>query len=73
MIMTKAHSEPGDNRGLCESCNRPETEFQEQITYPVFLGGGMGWGTMWLCPECLKKHQERDAGMRPGAKGWEAK
>jgi hypothetical protein len=59
--MTKAHSEVGDNGGRCESCDGPETPYQTQETYPVMLGGGLGRGTMWLCPECLAEHQERDA------------
>lgn len=59
--MTKAHSEPGDNDGLCESCNDPATKHQGQSTYPVMLGGGLGRGTMWLCAKCLREHQDRDA------------
>lgn len=57
--MTKAHSEPGDNGGRCEGCNRPETEFQTQVTWPVLLGGGLGWGTMWLCAACVAERGER--------------
>jgi len=44
--MTKAWSEVGNNNGLCERCNRPETEFMIQTKVPVLLGGGIGWGTM---------------------------
>ncbi len=56
--MTKAHSELGDNGGLCEGCNDPATEYQTQQAHPVLLaamglGGGPGWGTMWLCGRCL--------------------
>ena len=51
---------PDDNGGRCECCNKPETEFQEQRTYPIMLGAGLGKGTMWLCPECLREHQLRD-------------
>lgn len=24
------------------------------------LGGGLGKGTMWLCPKCLQEHKLRD-------------
>lgn len=51
--MTKAHSELGDNGGLCEGCSDPATEYQTQTAYPVLLGGGIGWATMWLCRRCL--------------------
>jgi hypothetical protein len=64
--MTKAHSSLGDNDGRCESCNRPETAHQPQTTYPIRLGGGLGWGTLWLCPDCLDKHRARDRGTVPG-------
>lgn len=57
--MTKAHSEAGDNGGRCESCDRPETEFETQVTYPVLLAG-LGMGTMWLCPKCFCEHEARD-------------
>ena len=58
--MTKAKSFLSDNGGRCESCDLPETQYQMQETYPVFLGGGLGWGTMWLCPKCLEEHKLRD-------------
>lgn len=58
--MTKAHSEAADNGGRCESCNDPKTIKQTQTTYPVLLGGSLGWGTLWLCPKCLHEHEERD-------------
>lgn len=58
--MTSARSEIDDNGGRCESCDRPESIHMAQTTYPVLLGGEIGWGTMWLCPDCLKKHKERD-------------
>lgn len=63
--MTKAHSSIDDNGGRCESCDRPESAHEPQSTYPVRLGGGLGLGTMWLCPTCLKEHQERDAKNEP--------
>ena len=53
--MTKAYSQLGDNDGVCEGCNCPGTEYDVQTKYPVFLGGGMGWGTLWLCSKCLEK------------------
>jgi len=59
--MTKAHSELSDNGGRCESCNRPESQFEAQTTFRVFLGGGLGWGTMWLCDACYK--EKTDKGM----------
>lgn len=58
--MTKKWSDMSDNNGLCESCNDPSTKNGPQSTYPVFLGGGLGWGTMWLCPVCLEKSKKRD-------------
>jgi hypothetical protein len=58
--MTKAHSELGDNGGRCESCDLPETIHQSQSTIPVFLGGGLGCGTMWVCPKCLAKHRQKE-------------
>lgn len=57
--MTKARSYLGDNGGRCESCDRPESAKESQVAYPVMLGGGLGLGTMWLCPSCLKEQQER--------------
>ena len=61
--MTKAWSHPLDNGGRCESCNRPETEWMTQQTYPVYMGPEMGWGTMWLCLKCLEEHKLRDKGL----------
>lgn len=58
--MTKAHSMLDDNGGRCECCNKPETKYQEQRTYPVRLGGDLGMGTMWLCLKCLQEHELRD-------------
>jgi hypothetical protein len=51
--MTKAKSQLHDNDGRCELCNEPATAQQTQTAYPVLLGAGLGWGTMWLCPACL--------------------
>jgi hypothetical protein len=62
--MTKANSEVSDNGGRCESCDDPETVHQIQETYPILLGGGLGFGTMWLCPKCLKEHRKRAAKRR---------
>lgn len=59
--MTKPGLSLGDNGGRCESCDRPDSAYELQIGYPVLLGGGIGWGKMWLCPTCLKAHQERGA------------
>jgi hypoxanthine phosphoribosyltransferase len=53
--MTKAHSDIGDNGGRCEKCDRPESVYELQRTHPVYLAGGLGWGTMWLCPSCYKE------------------
>lgn len=64
--MTKAHSEPDDNGGRCESCNRPETIHQTQQTYPIMLGGGLGLGTLWLCPNCHADHMKRLNGKPAG-------
>ncbi len=51
--MTKAHSEAGDNGGRCESCNELDTVFQRQSTVKIYMGGGLGRGTMWVCDRCL--------------------
>ena len=59
--MSHAKSYPDENAGRCEGCNREETVYQTQVTIPVLLGGGIGWGTMYLCPKCLAEHQEREA------------
>ena len=58
--MTKAHSEVPDNGGRCSSCNLPESAYMSQSPVPVYLGGGLGWGTMWMCPACQAKRKERD-------------
>ncbi len=50
--MTKAHSEADDNGGRCEMCNRDDGG--RQSTMPVFLGGGLGQGTMWQCARCVQ-------------------
>jgi hypothetical protein len=50
--VSDAKSHLDDNGGRCEGCNRPETVYQTQTACPVFLGGGMGWGTLWLCHAC---------------------
>lgn len=55
--MTKRKSYINDNGGRCESCNRPESIYEVQRTWPVLLGGGLGWGTMWLCPKCYTEHE----------------
>lgn len=55
--MTKAYSTFDDNGGLCEGCSRPETKHQAQTTVPVFLAGGLGWGTMWMCSNCKANHE----------------
>ena len=51
----------------------PESVYETQTTVPVKLGGGWGpgptcMGTMWLCPRCLKEHQERHAAAPPAPK-----
>lgn len=56
-----AHSHPEDNAGRCEGCNEPGSEYRTQVTAPVLLGGGIGWGTMWLCPKCVREYCERHA------------
>ena len=63
--MSKSYPYSGidDNAGRCESCNRPETEYQTQTGWPVELpayGGGKVMGTMWLCPACLEEKRARD-------------
>jgi hypothetical protein len=72
--VSERYAQVGDNAGRCESCNRPETEYQTQTAYPVKLGAGWGFGstcmgTMWLCPRCLKEHQERDAAPAESGEG----
>jgi hypothetical protein len=57
--MTKAASFVGDNGGLCEGCNGPQTEFVTQTAVPIMLGGGLGPGTIWLCPPCKRDHEKR--------------
>jgi hypothetical protein len=58
--MTKAKSGPFDNGMICESCNDPKTSGCPQTKYKVFLGGGLGWGDMWMCEACLEKAHKRD-------------
>lgn len=57
--MTSRKSYVDDNGGRCEACNREDTVFQRQSTIRVYLGGGLGPGTMWVCdvcrPVCLKR------------------
>lgn len=60
--MTKAYSAIDDNDGRCESCDDLKTVGEIQVPYPVFLGGGVGWGTMWLCAKCVVEHSKRDEG-----------
>jgi len=57
--MTKSGLDIADNGGRCESCDSPESVYEMQTGYPVLLGGGIGWGKMWLCPNCLKEHRTR--------------
>lgn len=59
--MTKARSALEDNGGLCEGCSAPSTLHHPQQAHPIWLGGDLGWGTMWLCSDCLKQRRERDA------------
>ena len=64
--MSNRYSMPDENGGRCEGCNRPESVYEMQTTVPVIPGGGWGIGstcsgTMYLCPSCMKEHQERDA------------
>ncbi len=63
--MTDKRSHTRDNAGRCESCDAPDTLYQRQSTYPVYLGGGLGWGTMWLCDKCQAEALARDGGVRP--------
>lgn len=60
--MTKAKSQLNDNDGICESCNDPSTKGQIQEAVPVFLGGDLGNGTMWVCSKCklTREVAERD-------------
>ena len=66
--MTKAHSEIGDNNGLCEACDDPVTVHERQETRQIFLAGGLGWGTLWVCPKCCERIDARFAatGKWPG-------
>lgn len=64
--MTNKYSEAGDNNGLCELCSSIVTLFEKQQTYPVLLGGGIGWGTLWTCAGCRALLEERDRGLSPG-------
>lgn len=59
--MTKAYSTLGDNGGRCEGCDRPESVHESQSKVDVLLGGGLGWGTMWLCNKCFKEREARKA------------
>lgn len=59
--MTKAKSYIDDNGGRCESCNRPESAYEMQEKVDVFLGGGLGNGTMWKCKTCIDKRKKQDA------------
>lgn len=64
MSQSYPYSALGDNAGRCEGCNEPGSEYRTQTTWPVSLpsyGGGAVMGSMWLCPKCLREHQERDA------------
>jgi len=58
--MTKKKAELSDNNGFCERCNDPKTKGQPQSTIAVYLGGGLGWGKMWVCSECYEKHYFKD-------------
>jgi hypothetical protein len=58
--VTKAKSGPFDNGMICESCNDPKTSGCPQTKYRLFLGGGLGWGDMWMCDACLEKAEQRD-------------
>jgi len=57
-IMTKAYSSIDDNGGRCERCNKDGSEYLEQRTVKVLLGGGMGWGTLWVCSSCLDAEEK---------------
>lgn len=67
--MTKVRSELSDNDGKCELCNRTESRNEQQLAHPVLLGGGLGWGTMWLCYSCLRKKQA-DGTIDPAIDGY---
>ena len=58
--MTKKYSCIDDNGGRCERCNKPGSEYLSQRTVKVRLGGGMGWGTMWVCSSCLDAEEKRE-------------
>ena len=66
--MTSLRSNTLDNGGRCESCNRPESKYETQQIYPVYLGGYAVpvRGTMWMSPKCLALVEERDKGLPPG-------
>lgn len=57
--MTKAYSSLDDNGFRCERCNKPETVHQGQAAVRVLLGGGLGWGTMWMCKACIIEREKR--------------
>jgi len=63
--MTKPWSTPTDNAGRCEGCDRPETVHMAQVAAPLIMTDGNGGtvkGTMWLCPDCMKKRNDRERG-----------
>ena len=58
--MTKPYVQTGDNGGRCERCDEDNTVGQPQTAVDVLLGGGMGWGQMWVCDKCKLEREERD-------------
>jgi len=60
--MTSKHSSLHDNMGNCERCDQPKTV---QRAVPVLLGGGIGWGTMWMCDECIIATGRKPPSYRP--------
>lgn len=59
--MSNARSYLDENGGRCEGCSEPGSEYRTQTAAPVLLGGGIGWGTMYLCPKCADAYCERHA------------
>ena len=59
--MTQKHSMPDENGGRCESCNRPQTVGMVQTRRPIYLGPEIGWGSWYLCNDCLLWKDARDA------------